>query len=271
LTWLLAFSLSCLVTDCFTGIPSSINNNTCEFTCSVAVQQSIMKFSLGAVAAIAFLSSSHGFTLSRQQNVGRAYIASTPGVAHAQSQIGISPQSQSTNLFATIEETAASPSLGGNILSKIKDSKEESKGWAEAFDLSSESGAAFHALFSGIRSSTLGPKGIPYYLKSKDVVEAIGEDGFASENNGFDGFFSFDDLAKALEEDFLDADRGTTDNRKGWRVSVMSKILLLVISSLPANLIQPNPTQPNPYLNLQGISRFNSSRIFIRRCTNDTG
>ncbi len=35
----------------------------------------------------------------------------------------------------------------------------------------------------------------------------------------FDGFFTFDDLVKALEDDFLDADRGSTDNRKGWKVS----------------------------------------------------
>eukprot|EP00978_Attheya_sp_CCMP212_P035195 scaffold151664_cov89-Attheya_sp.AAC.2 len=44
----------------------------------------------------------------------------------------------------------------------------------------------------------------------------------ADESSPFDGFFSFDDLAKAVEEDFLDADRGTTNNREGWKVMAVS-------------------------------------------------
>jgi hypothetical protein len=32
------------------------------------------------------------------------------------------------------------------------------------------------------------------------------------------GFFTMQHLEKALEDDFLDAARGSTDNRKGWKV-----------------------------------------------------
>jgi hypothetical protein len=123
-------------------------------------------------------------------------------------------------LYATVETTAES-GLDEDILSRITDATKESKQWAHDFDLESESGAAFHALFSGIRSSAaLGPKGKPFYLKSKDVLKAMETEGNIDEDStAFDGFFTFDDLAKALQDDFLDADRGSTDNRQGWKVS----------------------------------------------------
>ena len=89
------------------------------------------------------------------------------------------------------------------------------------FDLVDESGAAFHALFSGIRSSAaLGLKGSPFYLKSLDICHAL--NGVVDINDEtaapFCDYFTFDDLAKALEDDFLDANRGSTDNRQGWKV-----------------------------------------------------
>lgn len=125
-----------------------------------------------------------------------------------------------TSLYATVEETTTDSGLDDNILSRISEAAEESKQWAEAFDLTSESGAAFYALFSGIRSSAaLGLKGKPFHLKSKDVLKAID-----SSEGAFDGFFTFDDLAKALEDDFLDADRGSTDNRQGWKVSTFGLV-----------------------------------------------
>lgn len=109
--------------------------------------------------------------------------------------------------------------LDDTILTRIADSIDASKRWAEMFDLADESGAAFHALFSGIRSSAaLGLKGKPFHLKSKDILKAIGE----PDGEAFDSFFTFNDLAKALEDDFLDADRGSTDNRQGWKVASVS-------------------------------------------------
>lgn len=122
-------------------------------------------------------------------------------------------------LFATIEESSVCDSglLDESILSRIKNAAEESKQWADMFELADESGAAFHALFSGIRSSeNLGLKGKPFYLKSSDILKAMGNE--ENPKDGFSGFFTYDDLTKALEDDFLDADRGSTDNRKGWKV-----------------------------------------------------
>ena len=94
-----------------------------------------------------------------------------------------------------------------------------------------ESGAAFHALFSGIRSSAaLGLKGSPFYLKGEDVRKAMGgsgdnDNGSDNDSDPFNGYFTFDDLAKALEDDFLDANRGSTDNRQGWKVCDIGNIL----------------------------------------------
>ena len=131
-------------------------------------------------------------------------------------------KAKAIRLFATLEETTSSD-LDNDILSRITEATTESKNWAESFDLTSESGAAFHALFSGIRSSAnLGLRGKPFHLKSNDVLKAMGElEGGNVNVNAFDGFFTFDDLAHALEADFLDADRGSTDNRKGWKVSTV--------------------------------------------------
>jgi len=131
-----------------------------------------------------------------------------------------------SKLYATIEQSSSTSGdvegqLDENILGRIKEASAESKQWAEDFDLTSESGAVFHALFSGIKSSAaLGLKGSPFYLKGEDVRNAM--DSNDSNDDPFNGFFTFDDLAKALEDDFLDATRGSTDNRQGWKVTSVS-------------------------------------------------
>jgi hypothetical protein len=135
-------------------------------------------------------------------------------------------------LSATVQQqsgtTDPSSGLDHDILSRIADAAASSREWAQDFDLVSESGALFHALFSGIRSSAaLGIRGKPFYLKSEDVMRVTMKDheGVHEEeeeedmgNKGFVGFFTFDDLAKALQDDFLDASRGSTDVRQGWKV-----------------------------------------------------
>ena len=124
------------------------------------------------------------------------------------------PVSQPSSLAATLETTDSG--LDESILTRISASTEESKQWAEMFDLAEEAGAAYHALFTGIRSSAaLGVKGKPFYLKSSQILNAMDN----ADGNAFEGFFTFDDLAKAVEDDFLDANRGSTDNRQGWKVS----------------------------------------------------
>lgn len=163
---------------------------------------------IGFVLVLGALSPSYGFVFHPSSN-----------------GISLSPFLQKKVESILLHSTAADTNMSVNhglddtILSRIADSTDASKQWAEMFDLTDESGAAFHALFSGIRSSAaLGLKGKPFYLKSKDILKAIGN----SEGGGFDGFFTFDDLVKALEDDFLDADRGSTDNRQGWKVASVS-------------------------------------------------
>ena len=173
-----------------------------------------MKFASNAVAALTAL-------VSLVASSTYAYV-NTPAFASTVSrQTRASSSLRLPVLYATVEKTVDS-GLDEDILSRITDATKESNKWARDFDLESESGAAFHALFSGIRSSAaLGPRGKPFYLKSDDVLKAMamGGDVVGLDSTAFDGFFTFDDLAKALQDDFLDADRGSTDNRQGWKVS----------------------------------------------------
>ena len=152
----------------------------------------------------------------------------------------------STILYATIEEETSlktdeknssdgsSLLLDNNILSRIEEASNEAKQWAEDFDLVSEAGAPFFALFSGIRSSAaLGLKGSPFYLKGEDFRKVMGGDNGGNDVDGsdnsddpFNGYFTYDDLAKALEDDFLDANRGSTDNRQGWKVCFCDHVVM---------------------------------------------
>jgi hypothetical protein len=69
----------------------------------------------------------------------------------------------------------------------------------------------FYALFEGIRRNVpLGLRSKPFVLRDIEVKEALGQ--------SFGGFFTYNDLENAVNDDFLDAGRGTTDNRKGWKV-----------------------------------------------------
>jgi hypothetical protein len=66
----------------------------------------------------------------------------------------------------------------------------------------------FYALFHAIKSSgiALGLKGSPIVFRKEELPV------------NFEQFFTMKDLAKAVEDDFLDAAKGSTDNRKGWKV-----------------------------------------------------
>jgi hypothetical protein len=106
--------------------------------------------------------------------------------------------------------------VGPAILSRIAEASPSSAEWGDMFDLRAE--AAFHALFSGIRSGTaLGLRGRPFHLSQADVLPALGDAAGGSESP-FAGYFTSADLENALEEDFLDATRGSTNNAQGWKV-----------------------------------------------------
>jgi hypothetical protein len=103
------------------------------------------------------------------------------------------------------------------LLDSIAASSQEAKEWTDMFGLG-ESEAAFYGLFKGIRDSVpLGLKGQPFVLSQADVQEAM-----HLGDNVFREWFDMRDLEKAVNDDFLDADRGSTDNRKGWQVASVS-------------------------------------------------
>ena len=81
------------------------------------------------------------------------------------------------------------------------------------------------SISSGSSSSSsdklLGLSGTPFYIPASLLAKAEGNEETIT--NQFSNFFHFPHLATALEEDFLDAQRGSTDNRKGWQVSEVSQ------------------------------------------------
>ena len=130
---------------------------------------------------------------------------------------------------ATIAETDSSESslsyLDTVMLEQLKSGASAAKEYAEMFGLS-YSDAGFYAMFDAIRQSgiALGVKGQPFVLRNEDICKSLEETRKGMEGteedieSPFAGFFTIDDLAKATEDDFLDAARGSTDNRKGWKV-----------------------------------------------------
>lgn len=125
--------------------------------------------------------------------------------------------------YATIEEgkevsaqvkNSLSNEVSNEVVNKIRELSTESKNWGEAFGYSDTAETTFYGLFSGIRSgASMGLKGKPFYLKQKEVIDAMGGDVAP-----FSGYFTLDHLEQAVHDDFLDATRGSTDNRKGWQV-----------------------------------------------------
>ena len=100
------------------------------------------------------------------------------------------------------------------MLSTLGQVSQDAKDYADDFGLG-ETESAIYALFSAIRKANipLGLKGEPFVLRRDDILKAI------NQPNAFDHFFTLQDFAKAVQDDFLDAARGSTDNRKGWKVS----------------------------------------------------
>lgn len=101
------------------------------------------------------------------------------------------------------------------MLETIKAVSSEAKAYAQDFGLT-DTEAAIYAYFSAIRNAkevALGLKGEPFVLRREELLEALGMD------NAFDHFFTMEDFKKATEDDFLDAVRGSMDNKKPWKVS----------------------------------------------------
>jgi hypothetical protein len=117
-------------------------------------------------------------------------------------------------LTATLTETdAAESALKGVILEQMSSGVEGAKEYSEMFGFS-ETEAGLYGLFDAMRKAGIayGLKGRPFVLRKEEITQALGG------TEVYDGFFTMKDLEKALEDDFLDASRGSTDNRKGWKV-----------------------------------------------------
>ncbi|CAB9526897.1 Cupin superfamily protein [Seminavis robusta] len=129
----------------------------------------------------------------------------------------------SSSLAATLEpqEKIASDDNSSQkslILDTLASVAQESKEYASTFGVS-HTEAAVYAVFSAIRNSKipLGMTGAPFVLRRDEIIQAL-----QVEQPPFDHFFTLQDLATAVEEDFLDAARGSTDNRKGWQITTVS-------------------------------------------------
>ena len=79
-----------------------------------------------------------------------------------------------------------------------------------------KSEAGFYGLVQAMRTAqiAMGLRGVPFVLRRNEIEAIV----LGANETLFKGFFTMNDLKTALEEDFLDAARGSTDNRKGWKV-----------------------------------------------------
>lgn len=106
-----------------------------------------------------------------------------------------------------------------NVLESLSSLSKESSEYAREFGLS-QTEAAVYAVFQAIRKANtpLGLKGEPFVLRRDDILKALNLESSAAP---FDHFFTLADFAKAVEDDFLDAARGSTKTStttKGWQV-----------------------------------------------------
>ena len=171
---------------------------------------------LGPADAFVLQSSSPSLLLNRNRFAHGRRSSRVP------SCVSVSHRIRCGRLHATIAETGASSYLDTVMLEQLKSGASAAKEYAEMFGLS-YSDAGFYAMFDAIRQSgiALGVKGQPFVLRNEDICKSLEETRKGMEEDiesPFAGFFTIDDLAKATEDDFLDAARGSTDNRKGWKV-----------------------------------------------------
>lgn len=105
-----------------------------------------------------------------------------------------------------------------SVLETMKKLAQEAKAYADDFGMA-ETEAAVYAFFAAIKQSKtpLALKGEPFVLRSDEIRAAL------DIARGFDGFYTLGDFAQAVQDDFLDAARGSTDNRKGWKIASVSE------------------------------------------------
>jgi hypothetical protein len=118
------------------------------------------------------------------------------------------------------------------VLHKMSLLRQEAMDYAAArYDDFQQSGyyeATVYALFSALRLEhvPLGLKGQPILWRREEIEKAMQMQPDTTDTNtdadtdsSWSNFFTMGDLEKAVTDDFLDAARGSTDNRKGWKVA----------------------------------------------------
>lgn len=147
-----------------------------------------------------------------------------------------------TKVYSTVNAETISSNNGAislsarlveKFLSQYETSLDEGRQWADEFGFEEGEGA-FYAIFRAIRKmdskigvgsdggKLLGLDGTPFYVPASLLARAESASGEGT-NKLSDYCFHFSHLETALEEDFLDATVGSTDNRKGWQVSAVSQ------------------------------------------------
>lgn len=104
------------------------------------------------------------------------------------------------------------------ILHQMQSLKSHAIQYADQFGLDPSTEGAFFALCSAIRVEDCVRHQKPFVLRHEEVQNLA----WGGESVNWPGFFGMNHLEKALEDDFLDAARGSTDNRKGWKITDVS-------------------------------------------------
>ncbi|OEU17936.1 hypothetical protein FRACYDRAFT_183902 [Fragilariopsis cylindrus CCMP1102] len=128
--------------------------------------------------------------------------------------------------------TLKSNNISEQILNRIRtDSSKLGKEYAETFGLDEDeeeveqyTSAGLYAVLDSIKTTLqpidgLGLSGHPFLLRKNELESSM---MIEEEILLFDGFYTMKDLKQALIDDFLDASRGSTDNRKGWSIQPVS-------------------------------------------------
>jgi hypothetical protein len=158
------------------------------------------------------------------------------------SSSSISSSSSSSSAVFDDDDGQSNTYWKDKVLTKMSSLRNEALDYAARYDLSSMYEATVYALFQALRLENvpLGLQGQPILWRRDEIEKAMRKRSISmsplavdttiaeeetdttlssSPWSGAGGhFFTMRDLEQAVTDDFLDAARGSTDNRKGWKV-----------------------------------------------------
>lgn len=108
------------------------------------------------------------------------------------------------------------------VLDRFHANQANALDYADMFGLGPPEAAIYGLLQALVAETPLGLRGTPLLLREDEWQwqpdTGVDDDDDSVYNNSCRGLFTMDHLEQAVEDDFLDAARGSTDNRKGWQV-----------------------------------------------------